>query len=197
MHDDLDFERQFWGDCCNTFSEDRKHFVYARFMELIPYGFHFDAGGKRILDIGGGPSSMLLKCANLKEGHVVDPIAYPEWTVSRYASKNIRVTVGRGEDIDECDWDEVWVYNCLQHTDDAERIIKNALSAAPVLRLFEWIDIPPHEGHPVMLTKDLLDGWIGNEGLVADLNESGCVGRAYANVYRRGKLSEYLTTLKT
>jgi hypothetical protein len=28
-----------------------------------------------------------------------------------------------------------------------------------------------------MLTKDLLDDWIGNEGLVADLNEAGCVGR--------------------
>lgn len=128
---------------------------------------------------------MLLKCISLLEGLVVDPISYPQWTVSRYATKNIRVQVGRGEDVNEKGWDEVWIYNCLQHTDDPERIIKNALSAAPTLRLFEWIDIPPHDGHPVMLTKDLLDQWIGNEGLVCDLNESGCVGRCYANVYTR------------
>lgn len=191
VHDELEFERQFWGDCCNTFSEDRKHYVYARFMELVPYGFHFEVAGKRILDIGGGPSSMLLKCVSLVEGLVVDPIKYPQWTVSRYSTKNIRVQVGRGEDVDERGWDEVWIYNCLQHTEDPERIIKNALAAAPVLRLFEWIDIPPHEGHPVSLTKDLLDEWIGNEGIVADLNESGCVGRGYGNVYRRVSLSNF------
>ena len=128
---------------------------------------------------------MLLKCVSLLEGLVVDPISYPQWTVARYATKNIRVQVGRGEDVDEKGWDEAWIYNCLQHTEDPERIIKNALKAAPTLRLFEWVDIPPHDGHPVMLTKDLLDQWIGNEGFVFDLNESGCVGRGYANVYTR------------
>lgn len=191
VHDELDFERQFWGDCCNTFSEDRKHYVYARFMELVPFGFHFDAKGKRILDIGGGPTSMLLKCANLGEGLVVDPICYPQWTVTRYATKNIRVLVADGEDVDEQGWDEAWIYNCLQHTKDPERIIKNALKAAPVLRLFEWIDIPPHDGHPVMLTKDLLDGWIGKEGITCRLDESGCNGTAYANVYRQRALAVY------
>lgn len=185
VHDELDFERQFWGDCCNTFSEDRKHYVYAKFMELTPCGFHFDVGRKHILDIGGGPTSMLLKCINLTAGLVVDPISYPSWTVDRYASRNIFVHRSRGEDIEERGWDEAWIYNCLQHTEDPKRIIDNALEAAPVLRLFEWIDIPPHEGHPVMLTKDLLDEWIGNEGIVCELNESGCVGTAYANVYRR------------
>ena len=185
VHNELEFERQFWGDCCNTFGEDRKHYVYARFMELVPSGFHFDAKGKRILDIGGGPTSMLLKCTNLGGGLVVDPICYPQWTVARYATKNIRVQVSGGEDVDERDWDEAWIYNCLQHTEDPKRIIKNALRAAPVLRLFEWIDIPAHEGHPVMLTKELLDEWIGHEGIVCELNESGCVGKAYANVWKR------------
>ena len=177
MSNELEFERQFWGDCCNTFGEDRKHYVYARFMELLPFGFHFDARGKRILDIGGGPTSMLLKCGNLGGGLVVDPISYPQWTVDRYATKNIRVLVAPGEEVSEQGWDEAW-------TEDPERIIKNALSAAPVLRLFEWIDIPPHDGHPVMLTKDLLDEWIGNEGITCNLNESGCVGTAYANVFK-------------
>lgn len=166
--------------------------MYARFMELPPYGFHFDAQNKRILDIGGGPTSLLLKCVNLKEGLVVDPISYPRWTVDRYNSRNIKVRTIPGELIVESGWDEVWIYNCLQHTEDPQRIIENALSAAPVLRLFEWVDIPAHEGHPVMLTKDLLDSWIGNKGVVADLNESGCVGRGYGNVYRRARLSDLL-----
>jgi hypothetical protein len=132
---------------------------------------------------------MLLKCVSLIEGLVVDPLAYPQWTVSRYATKNIRVQVGRGEDVDESGWDEVWIYNCLQHTDDPERIIKNALKAASTLRLFEWIDIPPHDGHPVMLTKDLLDRLDRTMKVwFADLNEAGCVGRCLCQCVYTGEI---------
>jgi hypothetical protein len=48
----------------------------------------------------------------------------------------------------------------LQHVESVERIINNAKRAAPVLRLFEWIDIPPHDDS-FELTKDMLDGIIG------------------------------------
>ena len=32
MHNDLEFEQGFWGDCCNTFGEDQKHFIYGNLM---------------------------------------------------------------------------------------------------------------------------------------------------------------------
>lgn len=187
MHDHEDkyeFEKQYWGNCVNTFDEDNKHYVYAAYMGLERYHYSFDAKNKSILDIGGGPSSMLLKCFNLKRGKVVDPIEYPEWTKLRYKSHNVEVDVRRGEDVNETGWDEVWIYNCLQHTDDVELIIRNAKRAAKVLRIFEWIDVPAHDGHPVELTQNFLDECIGLPGSrVRVLAEQGCFGKAYFGTY--------------
>lgn len=183
--DDLEFEKNYWGDCTNTFDEDQKHYVYARYMGLNRIHYSFDVSNKRILDIGGGPSSMLLKTINLKEGKVCDPIDYPKWVHERYKIKNIEYMVQRGEDINEFGWDEVWIYNCLQHTDDIRAIISNALRAAKTLRIFEWIDIPPHEGHPQMISKDLLDHILDHPGGTVRLSESGCYGNAYYNVIEK------------
>jgi hypothetical protein len=177
--DDLVFEKNYWGDCCNTFDEDQKHYVYAELMGLKRIGYSFDAENKSILDIGGGPTSMLLKTINLKSGMVYDPIDYPQWTKDRYHSKNIQVVVDYGESVSEIGWDEVWLYNCLQHVKNPFVVIKNAMLAAPILRIFEWVDIPPHDGHPHMLTKDLLDFWIGSPGNVCQLSTNGCYGKAY------------------
>lgn len=182
---DLAFESRFWGDCANinTYNEETKQFVYARLMGLAS----FDAGGKRILDIGGGPVSMMLKMKNLKEGKVVDPLRYPDWTVERYKAKNIAVEVISGEDIDETGFDEAWIYNCLQHVVDPELVIKNARRAAPVLRIFEWIDVQPYIGHPHLLTETGLNEWLGRSGKTIELNESGCIGRAFYGCFETVK----------
>jgi hypothetical protein len=179
----MDFEKNYWGDCCNTFDEDQKHYVYSRFMGLKRVGYSFDVAGARIIDIGGGPTSMLLKTINLApRSLVVDPLDYPMWIYDRYSTKGIDSMICRGEDIYEEGYDEAWIYNCLQHTNDPELIIQNALRAARTLRIFEWVDIPPHEGHPIELTKEKLDRWIGIEGQTIQLAESGCFGKAYYNV---------------
>jgi hypothetical protein len=194
MHtDDYDFERSYWGDCCNTYEEDRKHYIYAKYMGLKPQGWSFMLNNSSVLDIGGGPTSMLLKCKNLKKGKVVDPISYPKWTVDRYASKNIDVGIYPGEDVNEEGWDETWIYNCLQHTIDPAKIIDNAKKASKVLRIFEWVNIPAHDGHPHMLTKENLDSWIvgtspamaayGYSGNLVSLAEGGCHGVAYYGVF--------------
>lgn len=183
--DIYDHEKDFWGDCTNTYGEDVKHYVYARYMSIPQNYYSFDVQNKSILDIGGGPTSMMLKAYNLKKGKVVDPIAYPDWTLERYKSKNIEVLVDCGENIDETGWDEVWIYNCLQHTLDPKKIIENAKKAASVLRIFEWIDIPAHDGHPHELKEELLNDWIGQAGQTTLLNDTvnGCYGRAYYGVF--------------
>lgn len=186
MEHDLRFEAAYWGDCTNTFDEERKHYVYARCMALDRRHFSFDVHDRRILDIGGGPASILLKTVKLKkEGKVCDPLRYPGWVYERYKVKNVKTEVVMGEDITETGWDEVWIYNVLQHTADPQRVIGNARRAAPMLRLFEWIDIPPHEGHPQMLTEPLLTEWLGELGQVGDFKESGCFGRAFYGVFNR------------
>jgi hypothetical protein len=189
------FEKDFWGDCTNTFGEDQKHYVYARYMKLSRNGFHFDVQNRNILDIGGGPTSILLKTINLSRGMICDPIRYPDWVYARYMLKGVVSVVISGEDIETAGWDEVWIYNVLQHCRDPERIVQNARKSAPVIRLFEWIDIPPHPGHPQMLTEANLRKWLGESGTVGQLNgESGCFGKFFAGVFsNRGPAAEPLT----
>lgn len=169
-------EKEFWGKCLNTTLEEAKQIEYALRMGLVvkPNWAIAHPEGKtnlRILDIGGGPASMLLKFSGLGRGCVVDPIEYPEWTRERYASKHIDVILGRGEDIFDINcWDEVWIYNCLQHVENPKKIIENARRAASVIRLFEWIDMEPWEGHPQKLTQADLESWLGKPGETKHFN---------------------------
>lgn len=140
---------------------------------------------QKILDIGGGPVSMLLKADKtyVTGSKVYDPATYPDWTIERYKNHGIEYVKKGGEQIDETGYDEVWIYNCLQHTEDPELIINNAKKAGKVLRIFEWVDIPQHLGHPQTLTQENLETWIGQKGEVKVLNENGCVGKAFYGTF--------------
>lgn len=142
------------------------------------------ADNKKILDVGGGPVSMLLKTRNSALGMVWDPIKYPDWVYARYRAKNIISVIAAGEDLETFGWDEVWIYNVLQHCIDPEKIVRKARQAAPIVRLFEWIDFPPHPGHPQMLTEDKMTEWLGASGTVANLSESGCAGHSFSGVFQ-------------
>jgi hypothetical protein len=183
------FEKDFWGDCCNTFAEEMKQLEYARRMQLMPDAFfRIDARNKNILDIGGGPVSLLLKCYNLGDAsRVLDPIRYPEWVYYRYSAHGIWTTTLSGEDAHSVPpiFDEVWIYNTLQHCVDPEKIIANAKRAAPVLRIFEWVNFPPHPGHPHELKSQDLDRWIGSGGAnIEYLSTNGCYGMSYYGVFK-------------
>ena len=131
------FEAEYWGNCVNTLDEDLKQFLYAKAMRIPKLNaFSYTVGGKKILDIGGGPTSLLLKTKDHGGSKVVDPIKYPQWTIDRYNSHNIEYEQKPGEDITDTGYDEVWIYNCLQHVIDPQKIIENAKKAAPVLRIF-------------------------------------------------------------
>lgn len=191
-HKDNKWESDWWGNCANTYWEETKQIVYASKMGLIAQSFYgkypiFDMQNKTVLDIGGGPVSMLLKTQKLQKGVVVDPCKYPEWVAKRYELANIDYIVAPAEDIGLRlklpVFDEVWIYNVLQHTINPELIIKNALQVAKIIRIFEWVDTEVTIGHPHVLTEAKLNGWLGGEGRVEELDESGCRGKAYYGVF--------------
>ncbi len=181
-----DFEATFWGNCVNTFCEEQKQYVYAKHMGLDlvrteDKAYGFDLKGKSILDIGGGPVSLLLRCINLGRCFVADPCPYPEWTRMRYDCMGVKFLPLAGEDLihfSTCD--EVWIYNVLQHTQDPAKIIDNAKRIAPVLRIFEWVNVPAHVGHPHELTKAKLEEWVGQTGTTSYFTgDSYCYGEAF------------------
>jgi len=183
-------EVDWWGDCANSFHEEQKQLSYASRMGLLAsnHGAHpptFNIGGRSVLDIGGGPCSLLLKCTERGRCTVVDPALYPTWVLERYKACGIDYVCDRAENFTQGDpHDDAWIYNVLQHVDDPELVIANARKAALTIRIFEWIDIEPYAGHPHMLTEDDLNEWLGAPGFVSNVNENGAVGRAYYSVVR-------------
>ena len=187
-----EWERKWWENCQNTYGEECKQIAYAKKMGLTFFHngkspFNIDMQGKSVLDIGGGPVSLLLKCVNLKEGRVVDPCDYPDWVYERYEAAGIECLVLRGESLIHTPidpYDECLIYNCLQHVEDPESIIKNARACSKIIRLFEWIDCGTSEGHPHELTEAKLNQWLGGEGKVDNINENSAVGKAFFGIFK-------------
>jgi 2-polyprenyl-3-methyl-5-hydroxy-6-metoxy-1,4-benzoquinol methylase len=181
------WEASWWGDCTNTFHEEQKQLVYAHRMglEALADGGRwpvFDLDGTSVLDLGGGPVSLLLKSRGRGDRRhvVVDPGAYPEWVRERYKLKGIKWSQKPAEDYDAGGrFDEVWIYNVLQHVREPSAVIRTAQKHASRIRIFEWVDTGTNIGHPHNLTRQLLDRLLGEAGVVEQLNESGCVGKAY------------------
>jgi hypothetical protein len=181
------FEKEFWGDCINTFREEEKQRVIARFMGLQeldhPQPPVFDLSAKSVVDVGGGPVSLLLKCINRGDRcAIVDPGAgyWPRWVRMRYHEAGIQIIEKRGEDLDRGVYDEAWCYNVLQHVDVPSVVAERMKRVSWIQRVFEWIEIPPHEGHPHKLTARELQEWFG-PGHKLYVDEGGCVGLAWFN----------------
>lgn len=163
--DEQGFEADWWGDCANTLGEQFKHPTYARLMGM-PFSndggkYVIDRTGKAILDIGGGPCSMLL-CTRAAHRTVVDPCPYPQWTQDRYVAAGIEAYRCAAEDFEpDGVYDEVWCYNVLQHVKDPQAVIDVMRRSARLIRMVEWVNIAPHEGHPHELKSELLAQWGG------------------------------------
>ena len=184
--EDQEWERNWWGDCLNTWGEEQKQRHYAKCMGLhelsnSQYSFYYDLGGRSVLDIGGGPTSLLLKCVNRGSTKVADPAKYPDWVADRYEAAGIKYTHEQGEALNvEYGYEEVWIYNVLQHVLDPAVIIHNARQAGKIVRVFEWLEIGVAPGHPHNLLEDQMNEWLGGRGKVnADVPR----GKEYYGVF--------------
>ncbi len=188
-----DWETHWWGSCVNTYGEEEKQLTYANRMGLpffhnrkSPY--NIDVKGKSIVDLGGGPTSLLLKCVNLSHGVVVDPLPVPSWVIDRYEANGIEYMEEKAEDTPSIlestnEFDEAWIYNCLQHTEDPGLIVSSVKSAVRIIRIFEWLDTSVNIGHPHAFTSEVLDKMLGGEGKVEELRTPTLTGKCYYGIF--------------
>ena len=190
------WELNWHSNCVNSFHEEEKQLVYAEKMGLVrkptpktPY--NFDLEGKNILDIGGGAYSLLLKCVDYSMCCVADPLMdkYPEWVILRYKEAFISPLAIKGEDILKHNFgsvvfDEVWIYNVLEHCENPEKVIKNARKLGKIVRLFEWVETRINEGHIHSLSVLDLNKWLGGDGKVELIKRGGAVGKAYYGIFK-------------
>lgn len=185
-----DYEREWWGDCSNTFGEELKQLIYAekmglKFHEAGGVPFIIDLEGKTVIDIGGGPVSLLLKAINGTR-IVIDPCKYPDWVKQRYKECGIKYYGYPGEEVPDgmfVNVDMVFCYNVLQHTKDPEKIIKKAKQAKQI-RMFEWVDAEVNAMHPHTFTQEQLEKWLGAKGTVEEFNGiNGLFGRGFYGIF--------------
>jgi SAM-dependent methyltransferase len=122
--------------------------------------------GKTILDVGCGPVSMLLRATH--GGAVgIDPLLMSEETKAKYAQANVALHNCKAENYEPIKvspapqhFDEGWMYNCLQHVDDPDKVMKVLLQTSGSVRIFEWIDRHADAGHPHTLTVEQFERWL-------------------------------------
>lgn len=184
------WEADWHGNCINSYNEETKQYIYANFMGLNVYKQNYygqigwDFGDKSVLDVGCGPYSILLKSkAKVKEG--IDPCDYPSWVSERYKAAGVLVFKIPAEDFIPLQiYDEVLIYNCLQHVINPWIIIHNALACSKIVRVFEWIETGISDGHLHDLMPDDLDKALGGYGVRNHIDVGPCVGKAYWGIFK-------------
>ncbi len=155
------YERESWGKDVYLTPDNGevvKQNTYAHYMGLTDSDRFdaIDAKEKSILDVGCGPVSLLLRTKNAKRKVGVEPLHYGD-DIDEFFKKNdvelIHLPAER-MDFKEKEFDEAWMYNCLQHVKSPDQILDNMMKSAKILRIFEWLDIPAHPGHPHMFTTE-------------------------------------------
>ncbi len=199
-------EADYWGNCLGltAWGEFAKQEMYGREMGVFSdFGTadgELDMQGKSVLDVGGGPVSMTLRCINAERLTVVDPCLWPPSVHRRYLNYNINFLRAAGENLDQLHlrkFDEVWIYNVLQHVQDPAKVVTNAIDRiAPggALRMFEWVHIPADTCHPHVLTPEGLLNWLQGCTIVKvgipRLKEFWSDASAFTGIFTRPEIKE-------
>jgi ubiquinone/menaquinone biosynthesis C-methylase UbiE len=128
--------------------------------------------GLNVLDVGGGPSSILLRTNKLRgnqhdgvnHGVVIDPLIITEHQKLRYDYYGIEFIQDQSENIDQYYsergyFDECFIYNCLQHVVDPIEILDKVTSISKRIRIAEPLNIPTDSMHLHMFTKEYFDNY--------------------------------------
>jgi len=144
-----------------------------------------------VVDIGCGPFSLLQRVIT-GPSCAVDPIDYGPLELG-YQTAGIERVFCRGEELTAYlngrTFDEAWIYNCLQHVEDPTAILQQAIHLARRVRVFEWVNIPPYQGHLQLLTPQLLAqpfiaaNWKTDFYIAGFADNWGLNGEFYAGVF--------------
>lgn len=181
-------ELEFWKLLgVNTFTEENKQLkIYTPRLKFTTDPWHFvDFQNKSVIDIGSGPTSLLLKAKNLKKGYVIDPLMdkFPQWILDRYNFTKLTPISATGEDFKQ-EADMGLIYNVLQHVVDPQKLIENVKKQVKEIRVFEWINVPSDDKHPHVLTAENLDKWFGTKGIVENITEENSFTECWYSIIK-------------
>ena len=169
-----DTEEEFWSYYPLHLMEMDKQTFYAKHVGLFSWEeespYIIDLQGKSVIEIGAGPNGLVLRCTNGRR-KVIDPLDLPNWMKERYEYFGVEYEKIKAEDMNEDGWDEVWVFNVMQHVEDPELSIFNIKNCAKTIRIFDWLETPTDKMHPNSFTKQWYDDKLGGNGTVIQVDE--------------------------
>jgi 2-polyprenyl-3-methyl-5-hydroxy-6-metoxy-1,4-benzoquinol methylase len=172
---ELDWHKEN-NNCANSYNEETKQYDYANRMGLNEFKISrfgsvgWDFKDNTVLDVGGGPYSLLLK-SKAKRMVVLDPCEYPNWTMTRYKECGVEYLKEKAEEMKfDKPFDIVLCYNVLQHVENPEEIVKRMRKYSKLIYFFDWLGIGNTPGHPHILEEEKLNKWLGGIGKIPEDN---------------------------
>lgn len=156
--------------------------------------------GLKVLDVGGGPSSILLRSNKnhselhdgFSEGVVIDPVKISEHQKLRYEYFGVRFIQDMAENItkyySENYFDECFIYNCLQHVEDPIRILDGITKVSKKIRIAEPIHIPTDKCHLHTFTEEYFANYFDNDKWEIEMQNIVTIGvRHYIGIINLNK----------
>lgn len=132
----------------------------------------FDLQGKSVVDVCGGPNSLILRCFNFKKAIIVDPGEFPDYITNRYTKHGIEIAKVPAEEFEYNEKvNEVWFYNALQHVYNPYIILENAKNNSGTIRIMEAVNCGTDIQHPQNLTAEEFEKVLGIKGQVIEPND--------------------------
>lgn len=153
-------EREHHAYSVNDFDKYYAQYFDCYRQYFAHLGISFDLRGKSVVEIGGGPYPALPYCLNYEYGYIVDPIEYATYSIFSDSRIKLRTITDLPKLVGPVD--EVWLFNCLQHVEDPNVILKWCVQYGKTIRYFEPINLPTDSMHLHTLTPELFDPYFHN-----------------------------------
>lgn len=187
-------ERAYWCDgaaevvAARRQGERTRQQWYAELLRITPDAVR----GRSVLDLGCGPQG-LVTWPTLELGRTValDPLRYRASDEAAYEAAGVeRVVLPAEAFADDDGFDEVWIYNVLQHVRDPAQVLAVAQAVARQrVRLFEWVNVPPSVVHPHVTTiaglVEAFVGWLPTHWVAGSAHGPGWVQDYVAAIWER------------
>jgi hypothetical protein len=155
-------ERKFHSNHNQT---DQKMFEmysesYSQYFDHV--GIDANLHGKRIIEIGCADVSALTCCTGFGQSVIIEPMP-SSYLVKSVEDLDITLYQEPAETLKlDGEYDEVWLFNVLQHVINPDQIIQNCKKWAHTIRYFEPINTAICEVHPHAFTLGDFESWFGN-----------------------------------
>jgi hypothetical protein len=128
---------------------------YSQYFKWLD--IEHDLKGKRIIEIGCAHIPALLFCSNY-EGVIIEPMP-SDILLELTETMPVELIREPAEYVDLSGYNEVWLFNVLQHVIDPELLINNMKKSANIIRYFEPVNMETCVHHPHGFTMDDFKKW--------------------------------------